>query len=355
VTTASVTHGADGPIGVAVVGVGYWGPNLVRNLMASPSFRLRWLCDLDRSRAERVLGYYGNATATTDLTEVLADSDVQAVVVATPADTHLGIALAALRAGKHVLAEKPLAATYADGRRIVDEAEGRGLILMCDHTFCYTPAVARVRELLHSGDLGEIQYFDSVRINFGPVRRDVDVVWDLVPHDISILDHVLPDGVRPVSVSAMGTDPIGLGKCSIAYLNLTLSNGSIAHIHANWLSPLKVRSVTVGGSKRTVVWNHLDPMYRLSIFDRGVDVALEDDLADEERRNLLISYRSGDMVAPAVPDREPLALMIDEFARAMTTGTTAMTDGHAGLRMLRILEATSYSIAQHGAIIDLER
>jgi predicted dehydrogenase len=353
VTTSTAAEN-EGAIGVAVVGAGYWGPNLVRNLQASPSFHLRWVCDLDRSRAERVLGNYSNAKASSSLDEVLADPAVEAVTIATPAETHLDVALATLRAGKHVLIEKPLASSYADARRIVDEAEGRGLNLMCDHTFCYTPAVAKVRDLLHSGDLGEVQYFDSVRINFGPVRRDVDVVWDLVPHDLSILDYVLPSEIRPVSVSAMGTDPIGLGKCSIAYLNLNLSNGSIAHIHANWLSPLKVRTVTLGGSKRTVLWNHLDPMYRLSVFDRGVDVAFEETLGEEERRELLISYRSGDMVAPPMADREPLALMVEEFARAVRTGTNSITDGHAGLRMLRILEASSRSIVERGATIDLD-
>jgi predicted dehydrogenase len=170
---------------------------------------------------------------------------------------------------------------------------------MCDHTFCYTPVVSRIRELLHSGEIGDLLYLDSVRINLGLVQRDIDVIWDLAPHDLSVLDFVLPDGVVPVSVSAHGSDPIGAGRACIGYLSLQLSSGAIAHVHVNWLSPIKLRTVIIGGSKRTLVWDDLNPMHRLGIFDRGVDVTAPDELDEEERRDLLISYRSGDMVAPA--------------------------------------------------------
>ncbi|GLY05288.1 MULTISPECIES: Gfo/Idh/MocA family oxidoreductase [Actinoplanes] len=338
------------PIGVAVVGAGYWGPNLVRNFQASSAFRLRRLCDLDVDRARRVLGDYSTVIATRDLDDVLADPSVDAVAIATPAGTHLPVALAALRAGKHVLVEKPLAATHAEGLELVEEAERRGLTLMCDHTYCYTPAVLHIRERLHAGDLGELHYLDSVRINLGLVQRDIDVVWDLAPHDLSILDFILPPGIRPIAVAAHGADGIGAGRACVAYLTLDLSNGAIAHIHVNWLSPVKIRTTIVGGSKRTLVWDDLNPSQRVSVYDRGVDVAS----SEEQRRDMLVSYRSGDMVAPALPEREALRTMVEEYARAITTGTPALTDGRSGLRVLEILQAASRSLAEGGSMIKLD-
>ncbi|MFI5896555.1 Gfo/Idh/MocA family protein [Actinoplanes sp. NPDC051513] len=342
------------PIGIAVVGAGYWGPNLVRNFQGAPAFRLRWLCDLDVERAERVLGGYSTVKVSADLDEVLADPEVQAVAIATPAGTHLPVALAALRAGKHVLVEKPLAATHEEGLQLVEEADKRGLTLMTDHTFCYTPVVLRIREMLHSGELGDLHFLDSVRINLGLVQRDIDVVWDLAPHDLSILDFVLPPGVRPVAVAAHGADGIGAGRACVAYLTLQLNTGAIAHIHVNWLSPVKIRTAIFGGSKRTLVWDDLNPSQRLAIYDRGVDVASPDELGDEQRRDILVSYRSGDMVAPALVEREALRTMVDEYARAITTGTPALTDGRAGLRVLEILQAASRSLAEGGTMIKLD-
>ncbi|BBH68041.1 oxidoreductase [Actinoplanes sp. OR16] len=344
----------DGPIGVAVIGAGYWGPNLVRNFQASPEFRLRWLCDLDVERARKVLGGYSTVQVSASLDEVLADPEVKAVAIATPAGTHLPVALAALRAGKHVLVEKPLASTYEEGVQLVEEADRRGLTLMCDHTYCYQPAVLRIRELVHAGELGDLHFLDSVRINLGLVQKDIDVVWDLAPHDLSILDFVLPPGIRPIAVAAHGADGIGAGRACVAYLTLELSNGAIAHIHVNWLSPVKIRTAIIGGSKKTLVWDDLNPSQRISIYDRGVDVTAADELGDEERRDLRISYRSGDMVAPALVEREALRTMVDEYARAITTGTPALTDGRSGLRVLEILQAASRSLAEGGTMIKLD-
>jgi len=346
-----VSEQIDEPIGVAVVGAGYWGPNLVRNFQASQAFRLLWLCDLDLGRARRALGPYSTVQPTTDLATVLADPLVRAVAIATPAGTHLQVALAALRAGKHVLVEKPLAATHRDGLTLVEEAERRGLVLMCDHTYCYTPAVMRIRDLVRSGDLGEVQYVDSVRINLGLVQRDIDVVWDLAPHDLSILDFVLPEEIRPEAVAAHGADPIGAGRSCVAYLTLRLPDGGMAHVHVNWLSPVKVRTTMIGGSKRTLVWDDLNSSQRISVYDRGVDVAYPDELGAEERRDLLVSYRSGDMIAPALVEREALGSMVEEFAGSITTGRTPLTDGRSGLRVLEILEAASRSLAEGGALI----
>lgn len=341
------------PLGVAVVGAGYWGPNLVRNFQASEHFRLRRLCDLDVERARRVLGAYSTVEATADYAAVLADPRVDAVAVATPAGTHLDIALAALRAGKHVLVEKPLASTYADGLRLVNEAEERGLTLMCDHTYCYTPAVARIREAVHSGELGEIHFVDSVRINLGLVQKDIDVLWDLAPHDLSILDFILPENVEPVAVAAHGADPIGAGQACVAYLTLQLNTGAIAHVHVNWLSPTKVRTTMVGGAKRTLVWDDLNPLQRVAIYDRGVDLAAPQEIGADERRDMLVSYRAGDMVAPAIGEREALRGMVDEFADAIRHRRAPLTDGRAGLRVLDILEAASRSLEFKGAVVGL--
>jgi predicted dehydrogenase len=354
VISTPVPDATDEPIGVAVVGAGYWGPNLVRNFQGSPSFYLRWLCDLDLGRAQRLLGRYSTVQATADFAAVLADPQVRAVALATPAGTHADLATAALRAGKHVLVEKPLAASYDEGVRLIAEAEGRGLTLMCDHTYCYTPAVQRIRDLLHGGDLGQLHYIDSVRINLGLVQRDIDVTWDLAPHDLSILDFVLPEGIRPIAVAAHGADPIGAGRACVAYLTLQLTGGAIAHVHVNWLSPIKVRTTIVGGSKRTLVWDDLNPSQRIAVYDRGVDVAAPDELDMEERRDILVSYRSGDMVAPALHEREALRSMVDEFARSIRTGTAPLTDGRSGLRVLEILQAASASLAAGGATIALK-
>ena len=341
------------PIGVAVVGAGYWGPNLARNFAASSQFRLAWVVDLDKSRAQRAVGRYSTVGTTDDLAIVLADEDVSAVAIATPAATHLELVLDALRAGKHVLVEKPLAATYADGLRLVAEADHSGLVLMCDHTYCYTPAVSKIREILRSGELGDLHFVDSVRINLGLVQKDIDVLWDLAPHDLSILDSVLPDGVEPVAVAAHGADPIGAGRSCVAFLTLQLTGGAIAHVHVNWLSPTKVRTTLIGGSKRALIWDDLNPVQRLAVFDRGVDLVPPEDVGAEDRREVLVSYRSGDMVSPALPELEPLREVVEEFAVCIRTGRASLTDGRSGLRVLDILEAASRSMAFHGAVVGL--
>jgi predicted dehydrogenase len=341
------------PIGVAIVGAGYWGPNLVRNFARCADFGLRWLCDLDRERAQKVLGPYSTVSVTNDLAEVVADPRVDAVAIATPAASHFEVALAALNAGKHVLVEKPLAATYTQGRDLVAAAEDRQLVLMCDHTYCYTPAVTKIREILRSGELGDLHFFDSVRINLGLVQRDIDVLWDLAPHDLSILDSILPPGVEPLAVTAHGADPIGAGRSCVAFVTLELTGGAIGHLHVNWLSPTKVRTTLIGGSKRAVLWDDLNPVQRVAVFDRGVDLVAPDEIPEQARRDAFISYRSGDVVSPALPEREALQGVVEEFAACIRTGRTSLTDGRAGLRVLDILEAASRSMAFHGATVGL--
>jgi predicted dehydrogenase len=339
------------PIGIAVIGAGYWGPNLVRNAQATPDLQLEYLCDLSEARARQVLGGYSTVRVSTSLDEVLADPRVDAVAIATPAGTHVDIALAALAAGKHVLVEKPLAANWADGAAVVQAAEDAGLVLMLDHTYCYTPAVQHLRELVASGELGQLQYLDSVRINLGLVQSDVDVIWDLAPHDLSILDSILPRDVRPVSVAARGSDPLGCGQVCVAHLTIELSNGAIAHVHVNWLSPTKIRTTIIGGSRRTVVWDDLNPAQRLAVYDRSVETQDPSTLGVELRNQTRVSYRIGDMVAPALPEKEALRSMMAEFAAAITEGRPALTDGRSGLRVLAMLEAASESLRSGGTAV----
>lgn len=336
------------PIGVAVIGAGYWGPNLVRSALATPELRLEWLCDLNVTRAEQVLGAQSKVRATASFENVLEDPNVAAVAIATPAATHFDLVRAAMEAGKHVLVEKPLTPSVAEGLKLAELARHSGLVLMCDHTYCYTPAVQRIRQLIADGEIGDIQFIDSVRINLGLVQPDVDVLWDLAPHDLSILDFVLPGDVVPVAVAAHTGDPLGTGRACLAYLSVWLSNGALAHVHVNWLSPTKIRTTLFGGSRRTIVWDDMNPTARIMIHDRGVDLVAADSLGPDERRQALISYRLGDMHAPALPEREALRNVMSEFAGAIAEGRQPLTDAMFGVRVLALLEAASRSAASNG-------
>jgi predicted dehydrogenase len=338
-------------LGVAVIGAGYWGPNLIRNFRSSRDWDLVAVCDLDTGRAERVLGARSGVAVTDSLDDLLARDDVGAVAIATPAATHQAIAVSALKAGKHVLVEKPLADSVTSGREMVELARSQGLVLMADHTYCYTPAVQKIRELISDGALGDILFVDSVRINLGLIQPDVDVFWDLAPHDLSILDFVLPGGLRPTGVAAHGADPIGAGNSCVGYLTLPLATGAMAHVHVNWLSPTKIRQMVIGGSRRTLVWDDLNPQQRLSVYDRGVDLEHQR-AATADRTAATVSYRLGDTWAPALPEREALGMMVTEFAASVREGRPARTDGSAGLRVLSVLEAASASRAQGGVLVD---
>ncbi len=300
-------------LGAAVIAAGNWGPNLVRNMAANPRVDLRWVCDLDEERAGTVVAPFGSVRTTSDRDTVLDDPDVDLVVIATPAATHVDLGLAAIGAGKHLLVEKPLASTLADGQKLVHAAHDAGVVLMCDHTYCYTPAVQRIAELIAHGELGDLHYVDSVRINPGLLHHDLDVFWDLAPHDLSILDAVLPAGARPTAVAASGADPGNAGQACVGYMSLPLSNGAIAHTHVNGLSPTKMRRIVIGGSRRMLVWDDLQPSQQVQLFDCGADVTN----GAEASTQRLISYRVGDTVAPALPEREALGAVVDELLGAI--------------------------------------
>lgn len=336
-------------IRVAVVGAGYWGPNLIRNFVACPTTSLVAVCDKDSARLERVLSGYPGVAAVASLEALLARPDVDAVAIATPVGTHAPIALAALEAGKHVLVEKPLAASVRDAEAMVAAAKKAGRVLMVDHTFIFSGPVRKIKEIVDSGELGEIFYVDSVRINLGLFQHDVNVVWDLAPHDLSIMDYLI--GRLPKSLSAFGTchtDRDGLIE-DVAYLNLDFGDGLMASFHVNWLSPVKIRSFLIGGSRKGLVYNDISPDEKIKVYDRGITVS-ED---PEARRGLLVGYRTGDVWSPRIDPSEPLQAMVRHFAECIAEGKTPLTDGEAGLRVVRILEASQRSIKAQGGRITL--
>lgn len=332
---------------IAVVGAGYWGPNLARNLQESPDWDLVAICDLDIERAVRLAAMLGDIAVVESLEELLDTFDLDAVAIATPARTHHRTAMTALRAGKHVLVEKPLADSRAHGLEMVAEAETHGLVLMADHTYCYTPAVQKMQEMVEAGLLGEILFVDSTRINLGLVQPDVDVFWDLAPHDLAILDFVLPGGLNPAEVSASGADPLGTGRDCVGHLNFRLPNDATAHLHVNWLSPTKIRQMVIAGSLRTLVWDDLNPQQRLSVYDRRVSMDRQA-RSTGERTACAVSYRLGDTWSPALPEREALGQVVEELASCIHNRREARTGGASGLRVLSVLEAVSRSSSNDG-------
>jgi predicted dehydrogenase len=338
------------PLGFAVVGAGYWGANLVRNLATHPDTELRWICDLDEARAKDLARLAPEARVTTTLDDVLDDDRTAAVAVATPAATHYDVAASCLGGGRHVLVEKPLATNAAHAAGLGALAALQDRVLMCDHTYCYAPAALRIRELVRGHHLGEVLYVDSVRVNLGLVQPDVDVFWDLAPHDLSIVDFVLPPDCTVDAVAAHGADPLGTGHACVGHLTLRFASGGIGHVHVNWLSPMKVRTTVFGGSRRNVVWDDMNPAQRVSVYDKGVDLRTAD---DEGRRASLVSYRIGDMTAPALTEREALRGVVDELVAAINDGRPPRTDAAAGLRVVRILEAAAESRCRNGAFVDV--
>jgi len=337
-------------IGVAVVGYGYWGPNLVRNLWDTPGARLVSVCDLRTERLAGVQARYPAVEITGNYDDLLKDPRVDAIAIATPVSSHFELALKALQAGKHVFVEKPITSTAEQAQRLIDEAQKRNLTLAVDHTFVYTGAVRKMRELVESDSVGDIYYYDSVRVNLGLFQHDVNVLWDLAVHDLSIMDYVLP--AHPVAVSATGISHVAGEPENIAYLTLFFETNLIAHIHVNWLAPVKVRQTLLGGSRKMIVYNDLEPSEKIKVYDKGI--TLNDKANGEKRYQMLVGYRSGDMWAPQLDMTEALSLELRTFVKAVEGETTLKTDGNAGLRVVRVLEAATQSLAARGRVIELE-
>ncbi len=335
--------------GIGIIGYGYWGPNLVRNFVEIPSTRVVGVSDLRLERLCQAERRFPGIKTTTDYRQLIADPAIDAIVIATPVSTHFDLAMYALRAGKHVLVEKPLAANSEEAARLVDEAERRKKVLMVDHTFVYTDAVRKIRELVMNDSLGDIYYYDSMRVNLGLFQHDVNVIWDLAVHDLSIMHYILPS--TPCAVSATGMNHIPGEPENIAYLTLFFTNSLIAHIHVNWLAPVKVRRMLIGGHRKMILYDDLEPSEKVKVYDKGIMI----NNGPEGKYQMLVGYRTGDMWAPQLNTTEALRAEASHFMECIEHGEKPLTDGEAGLRVVRILEAATQSLVDRGHPVELHR
>jgi predicted dehydrogenase len=333
-------------LNIGVMGYGYWGPNIVRNFSTANGSQVSMVCDMSKQSLSKVKKAYPQVRVTTDSNEMINDPEVHAVAIATPVFTHYELAKKALEAGKSVFVEKPFTYTVAEAEELIELAEKRNLKIMVDHTFLYTGAVRKIKQLIDDGVLGDIYYFDSVRVNLGLFQHDVNVAWDLAPHDIAIMDYLI--GQKPQAVVATGSGHFDRGLEDIAYLTFYYPNNIIGHINVNWLSPVKVRTTLIGGKKKMLVWNDLEPDEKIKIYDKGVKVT-----TTEGKYNLLVNYRSGDMWAPRVEQTEALKLIAEKFVQYVEKGGTVVNDGVAGLNVVRMLAASSKSLNNKGEMIYL--
>ena len=334
---------------IGVIGCGYWGPNLLRNFAENEAAELRWICDLDEARLGSMSRRYPFARTTSDFRKLLDDPGLDAVAVVTPVATHYQIAKDCLNAGKHVLLEKPLTSTIAEAEELIEIAERKSLTLMVDHTFVYTGAVRKMKEIVSGGQLGDLLYFDSVRINLGLFQRDINVLWDLAPHDLSIMDFLIER--KPLMLSALGSCHIERGIENIAYLVLMFPEEFIAHFHFNWLAPVKIRRTLLAGSSRMILYDDIEPTEKVRVYDKGVT---SNRVGDREAAyQTLVSYRTGDVWAPKIDSTEALRYVVAEFLDAIRLGRKPLTDGAAGLRIVRLLSAAQRSIKNGGMAVNL--
>ncbi len=334
-------------IGVGIIGYGYWGPNLSRCVADAEGCFVAAIGDSSPGALAKAGKRHPAARLETDWKQVIRDPSVNAVMVATPVSSHFEIALAALQAGKHVLVEKPITLTSREAEILIAEAKARDLILMVDHTFVYTGAVRKIRDLIVEGVLGNIYYYDSTRVNLGLFQRDVNVIWDLAVHDLAILDFLLD--ASPTAVSANGANPVTGGPDNMAYITLYFDNSAIAHVNVNWLAPVKMRQALIGGSRRMVVYDDLQPSEKVKIYDRGVNLTAN----ENDRHKLLVSYRMGDMWGPELSIKEALLTEIEHFTACIRREAVPITSGESGLRVVKTLEAATISLRKHGHPVEL--
>lgn len=335
-------------INIGVIGYGYWGPNLVRNFMETPDAQVTAIADFKEDLLAKARARYPSIRVTTNCRDIFSDSSIDAVAIATPVSTHYELALAALQSGKHVFVEKPITFSSEQAMRLIDEAERHQLILMVDHTFVYTGAVRKMRELVANQTLGDIYYYDSVRVNLGLFQHDVNVLWDLAVHDLSIMDYVLHS--KPSAVSATGVSHVPGGMENIAYLTLFFDNNTIAHIHVNWLAPVKVRRTLIGGSQKMIVFDDLENSEKVKVYDKGITLNGNPD----KMYQMLVGYRAGDMWAPKLEMTEALKTEALHFIDCIKTSKRPITDGEAGLQVVKILEAATQSIKKQGRLVELD-
>lgn len=336
-------------IKVGVIGCGYWGPNLVRNFHKVEGCEISAVADLNPKRLDFIKASYPMLKTTSNYQELLEDASIDAIAIATPIYTHHQLAKQALTSRKHVLVEKPLTSSVAESEELIELAAKNDRTLMVDHTFIYCGPVRKIRQLIDQGELGDIYYFDSVRVNLGLFQHDVNVVWDLAPHDFSIMDYLIAK--EPVSVSAVGANHIDYTDEpleNIAYVTVNFADHILAHFHLNWLTPVKIRRALIGGSKKMIIYDHLDPDNQVKVFDKGVKLETKEDI-----HKTLVQYRTGDMYAPKIDQCEPLERMCRHFIDSIENDSKPITDGEAGLRVVKVLEACNESMKNEGKAVRL--
>jgi len=331
-------------IRMGVIGYGYWGPNIVRNFHGQERSRVLAICDKSPKSLQRARQSYPEIRAIDECNDILTATDIDAIAIVTPVWTHYELAKIALENGKHVFVEKPFTCTTAQAEELIELAERKNLKIMVDHTFLFTGAVKRIKEFIDNGTLGDLYYYDSTRVNLGLFQHDVNVLWDLAPHDLSIMDYLIKD--KPEAIVATGERHLN-GVADIAFLTLYYPDNMIGHINVNWLSPVKVRTTLIGGEKKMLVWNDLEADEKLKIYDKGVQ------MSGDGVYQLLVSYRSGDMWAPRVEQVEALKLEAAYFVDCIVNNKKPFNDGAAGLHVVRVLEAADQSLQQRGKVIRL--
>ncbi len=332
-------------IRVGIIGYGYWGPQIARNFHAADDCEVAVICDQNPAVHRRIQRAYPEVQVTSDASEVLRSPQIDAVAVITPVWTHFELAKAGLENGKHVFVEKPFTSTSAQAEELIELAAKKHLTIMVDHTFLFTGAVKKIGQLIEDGTLGQLYYYDSTRVNLGLFQHDINVIWDLAPHDLSIMDHLVKS--TPEFLAATGQKHLNSHQ-DVAYITIYFSDNVIAHFNVNWLSPVKVRTTLLGGEKKMVVWNDLDADEKIKVYDNGVEIKSRQGVYD-----VLVSYRTGDMWAPKVEQTEALASEIQYFIKCITLDKTPFNDGHAGLRVVKLLEAADRSLAEMGAAVRL--
>jgi predicted dehydrogenase len=333
-------------INVGIIGYGYWGPNLVRNFSQVSNCKVKMVSDFRKERLELVTKIYPSVNVTTDPDEIISSEGINAVIIATPVFTHFDLAKKALENGKHVLLEKPMTSTVEEAEELMALAGKKNLLLMVDHTFLYTGAVKKMKQLIDEKTIGDIHYFDSSRINLGLFQPDVNVLWDLAPHDISILLHLIAQ--KPHSVNATGVSHTKNGIENIAYLTVNFNSDFIAHFNCSWTSPVKLRTLLIGGDKKMMMFNDLEPTEKIKIYDTGYNYKNDDD-----KKRLLVDYRTGDIFIPKIELNEALLGMSYDFINSILNETEPVSNSQLGLEVIKILEASQKSIKNKGQEIIL--
>lgn len=331
---------------IGVIGYGYWGPNVVRNFCACNGAVVSAICDADGIALKRVIKEYPHIMALSDCDELLDSNEIDAVAIVTPVSTHFELARKALNNGKHVFVEKPFTSSFREAEELIYLAEKRHLKIMVDHTFLFTGAVRKIKELIDANALGNLYYYDSTRVNLGLFQHDINVIWDLAPHDFSIIDYVIKE--RPAAIAVNAADHFGRGLADVAYITIYFESNLIAHFNVNWLSPVKIRQALIGGSEKMLVWDDFEMDEKIKIYDKGVDVS-----SREGVYSLLTKYRSGDMWAPGLDRTEALKVETQYFIDNILNDTAPINDGHAGLRVVRMLEASNESLKNKGKLVKL--